>query len=122
MATNRELGTWGEDVAAAHLSAAGMVVLARNWRCARREVRGEIDLVALEGRTLVFCEVKVRRTVRSGEPLGAVTPAKQAQLRRLAAGYLAAAGGHAGPVRFDAIGILGRAGAPARLVHVRGAW
>lgn len=121
MGSNQELGAWGEDVAAAHLLRAGMAIVARNWRCARGDVRGEIDVVALDRRTLVFCEVKVRRRLRSGEPLAAVTHAKQAQLRRLAATYLAARR-HTGDVRFDAIGILGDPGGVVQLVHVRGAW
>ena len=50
------LGRYGENLAARHLSDAGLRVLERNWRC--RE--GEIDIVARDGRTLVFCEVKTR--------------------------------------------------------------
>jgi uncharacterized protein (TIGR00252 family) len=81
-----ELGRLGEALAATLLEAAGLRVVARNWRC--RE--GEIDLVAAGPGLLVFCEVKTRRGQGYGSPAAAVTPAKQARLRRLAAAYLAA--------------------------------
>ena len=58
----------------------------RNWRC--RE--GELDLVVRRGRTLVFVEVKTRRTDRFGTPAEAVTPTKQRRLRSLARRYLEA--------------------------------
>jgi putative endonuclease len=51
------LGRHGEEVAARHLAAAGLVILDRNWRCAA----GEIDIVAADGDALVICEVKTRR-------------------------------------------------------------
>src|SRR5919201_532452 len=80
-----ELGRLGEALAAARLEAAGLRIVARNWRC--RE--GEIDLVAAGPGLLVFCEVKTRRGHGYGSPAAAVTHAKQARLRRLAAAYLA---------------------------------
>ena len=61
-----------------------MVVLDRNWRCEL----GEIDLVLRDGHTLVVCEVKTRSALRFGSPLEAVTEAKAARLRRLAARWL----------------------------------
>ena len=71
------LGRFGEAVAADHLVASGLTVLARNWRC--RE--GEVDIIALDGDVLVMCEVKTRRGVGFGTPIDAVTPAKAARLR-----------------------------------------
>ena len=96
------LGRRGEDAAAAYLQRCGMVVVQRNWRCRH----GEIDIVARDGSTLVFCEVKTRRGTAFGVPVGAITRQKVARLRRLAALYLAEVGGHPGPVRIDAVGIL----------------
>jgi putative endonuclease len=72
-------------------------VLARNWRV--RE--GELDLIARSGATIVFCEVKTRRTDAFGIPAEAVTPAKQARIRRLAVRWLADNGEHAAGLRFD---------------------
>ena len=120
------LGRYGEDVAARHLVAAGLTLLARNWRC--RD--GEVDIVAREGDVLVVCEVKTRRGVGFGTPLDAVTPAKAARLRRLAVRWLAAtreartADGESGfaDVRFDVVSVLlSRAGAPT-VEHLRGAF
>jgi putative endonuclease len=78
------LGRYGEEVAAAYLVAAGLTIVARNWRC--RD--GEVDIIALDGDVLVMCEVKTRRGVGFGTPLDAVTPAKAARLRRLALRWL----------------------------------
>jgi putative endonuclease len=72
-------------------------VLARNWRV--RE--GELDLVVRSGTTIVFCEVKTRRSDAFGIPAEAVTPAKQARIRRLAVQWLAAGGDRAASLRFD---------------------
>jgi len=82
----------------------GYQVLARNWRCPT----GEIDLVARTGRTLVFCEVKTRSSTAFGAPVEAVTPSKQARLRRLAGCWLEADGGRAqtSEIRFDVASVL----------------
>ena len=59
------LGQQGEQLAASFLAKAGLLILERNWRCKQ----GEIDIVALDGRTLVICEVKTRsgRAVRDAD-------------------------------------------------------
>ncbi|MEU3375117.1 YraN family protein [Streptomyces sp. NPDC006711] len=117
------LGKYGEDLAVRLLEAAGMTVVARNWRCGRT---GEIDIVAHDdtrpgGPTLVICEVKTRRTAAYEHPMAAVTPAKADRLKRLAGHWLADHGGPPpGGVRIDLVGvILPRKGAP-RAEHVRG--
>jgi putative endonuclease len=110
------LGRYGEDVAARHLAEAGLVVLERNWRCAA----GELDILAREGDVLVVCEVKTRRSAAYGSPLEAVTPAKAARLRRLAAHWLAERGVRPGAVRFDVVGVLQDGRGPAEVRHVRG--
>jgi putative endonuclease len=123
------LGRYGEMVAADHLVASGMTVLARNWRC--RE--GEVDIVALDGDVLVMCAVKTRRGVGFGTPLDAVTPAKAARLRRLALRWLAdqraavAAGGapqfdRYAEVRFDVVSVLRPLSDPTIVEHLRGAF
>jgi len=80
----RRLGQRGEDIAAAHLQQQGYEVLARNWRCPA----GELDVVAREGQTLAFVEVRTRRGDRFGTPEQSITPAKQAKLVELAQTYL----------------------------------
>jgi putative endonuclease len=98
----RALGSRGEDLVAAWYEAHGYRVLARNWRCPE----GEIDLILARGGTYVFCEVKARTTEAFGLPVEAVTPRKQARLRRLAARWLAKASTAGGDVRFDVAGVL----------------
>lgn len=120
MVTARELGQAGEHLAARYLERAGMVVLARNWRCAGRDVRGELDIVARDGRALVFCEVKTRRGDQAGGPLAAVTPDKQRQLRRLAAAYLAGSSRPRRQIRFDVVGVTWACDGQPRIVHLRG--
>jgi putative endonuclease len=110
------LGRRGEDAAVEHLTGLGMRVVARNWRCRH----GEIDVVAQEGQTLVFCEVKTRSGLGFGSPLAAVTPLKLTRLRRLASLFLAETGGHRGPVRIDAVGILWHADRAPEVSHLRG--
>jgi putative endonuclease len=80
----RRLGRRGEEIAAAYLGGQGYRVLARNWRCPA----GELDIVAREGETLAFVEVRTRRGDRYGTPEESITPAKQTKLVELAQTYL----------------------------------
>lgn len=114
------VGRYGEERAVAHLEAAGVVVLARNWRC--RE--GELDIVARDGDELVFVEVKTRSSVAFGVPAEAVDRVKAARIRRLALQWIAAererGAAFWSAVRFDVIAVL-RTGSP-QLTHVKGAF
>ena len=110
------LGAYGERVAVAHLQAAGMIVLERNWRCRG----GELDIVARDGDVLVICEVKTRSSTDRGHPLEAVTPRKAARLRRLAAAWMLARDVHPGEVRIDLVGVLRPRRGAAVVEHVRG--
>lgn len=105
MTRTQQLGHDGEEVAAAHVVRLGWRVLARNWRPAERAVRGELDLVAVDGDVTVFCEVKTRSGTGAGDPLEAVTPAKVRQLRRLAHAWLTEHDRPYGTVRFDVIAV-----------------
>jgi putative endonuclease len=110
------VGDYGERVAQRYLAAEGMTVLGRRWRCGD----GEIDIVALDGDCLVVCEVKTRRSLAAGTPLDAVTPAKVARLRRLAAAWLHQHGRSFRDVRIDVVGVVvPRRGRPS-VEHVRG--
>lgn len=101
----RTVGQEGERLAAEHLERLGFTVVARNYRTRF----GELDLVAFDGHTLVFCEVKARRDFGGGGvmPLEAVGPAKQRRVRRMAMRYLAEVPDRprARQLRFDAIGV-----------------
>lgn len=96
------LGKQGEQLAAEHLEAAGLVVLERNWRC--RE--GEVDILARDGSVLVVCEVKTRSSTRFGTPAEAVDFRKSRRLRQLAQIWLAQSGQRFLAVRFDVVAIL----------------
>ena len=100
-------GRAGEDEAARFLEERGLPVVARNVRAGG----GEIDLVATEGRAVVFVEVKWRKDASRGAPAEAVTPAKRRRLLSAARAWLAenpAAGGR--DVRFDVVAIDGGTG------------
>jgi len=100
--TPQALGQEGEDVACAYLREKKYVIVARRYRM----FRGEIDIIARDGPTLVFVEVKARADESFGRPEEAVTPGKQRQIRKIARGYLL--DNPAGDIacRFDVISIL----------------
>lgn len=103
MAAKDELGAHGEEIATRELLGLGWSVLARNWRPApgRGLPRGEIDIVAQDGAELVIVEVKTRSTTAFGGAVTAVTHAKLARLRRLAAAWLASQDRRIDGVRID---------------------
>ncbi|HUR49059.1 MAG TPA: YraN family protein [Acidimicrobiales bacterium] len=99
----RALGASGEEAAAAVYLDRGWTVEARNWRC--RD--GELDLVLSGDGILAFCEVKTRTSDRYGSPAAAVTPSKQARIRRLAVRWLGETGQRASRLRFDVAVVRG---------------
>lgn len=112
------VGAYGEDVAARHLEEKGLVVLARNWRCAA----GEIDIVALDGDVIVICEVKTRSGFGYGSGLDAVTREKGARLRRLATAWRDANGYGCAPVRIDVVAVHRGRGESPLIEHVESAF
>lgn len=115
----RSLGRLGEDEAARFLRKRGFVILDRNVRSRL----GEIDLVAREGGTLVFVEVKARREGEGDPPQSGVTPAKQARLGRLALAYLKAKRLGEIRCRFDVVAVtLNGNGRVAAIRHIPGAF
>ena len=118
------LGPVGEHLAAAHLRDDGLAVLETNWAVRAGDVRGELDLIAVDhaGRRLVVVEVKARRTARRGGPLAAVTASKQQRIRRLTSAWLRAHDAPYGTVRFDVIGLVVPRTGAVSLDHVPGAF
>jgi putative endonuclease len=106
-------GAEGEALAVAFLQARGYTILARNFRC----TVGEIDVIALDARTIVFGEVRTRRGWAHGSALESVTSAKQRHVVRVAGVYLARHRLHAHPARFDVIAVEVR-GFTVTLAHV----
>jgi putative endonuclease len=117
-----QLGIAGEQLAAEHLERLGYRVVERNYRTRW----GELDIVAFDGRTLIFCEVKSRRVGgRAGAPLEAVSAVKQAQVRKIAGRWLVERRErpYAEVLRFDAIGVsFDAADRLISLEHVEGAF
>ena len=115
MTSNRQwLGRYGEDRACDYLSKLGYQIVERN----ARSRDGELDIVATDGSTLVFVEVKTRSSRFSGHPFQAITPLKVARIRRLAAGWCASRQLPNSQVRFDAISVLVQGGQVA-IEHLR---
>jgi putative endonuclease len=115
----QHLGRLGEQLAAEHLERLGHTIVCRNHRTRF----GEIDLIACDGETLIFCEVKTRRG--RGEPWDALHEAKRGQVRRMARAYLTEATDRPRTqlVRFDAIGVvIDLRGRLTRLEHLEDAF
>jgi putative endonuclease len=84
MAKRSDVGAWGEALAARHLRAHGYLIRARNWRCGR----GELDIVAERAQTIVFVEVRTRRSDAYGAPQESISAHKRATLIATAQAYL----------------------------------
>lgn len=101
-------GALGEELAARHLVADGCDLVARNWRLSAGELRGELDVVAVDPRAgcLVVCEVKARRdAARFGGALAAIPPRKAARVRALTAAFLREARLPYPRVRLDVVAV-----------------
>jgi putative endonuclease len=100
--TRRTTGIKGEEEAARFLTRSGYAILDRNVRTRA----GEIDLVAKEGKTLVFVEVKTRRGLEGDPPQAGVHTRKQNRLAKLASGYLKLKRIRQTPCRFDVVAVI----------------
>lgn len=123
-ATRQRIGRRAEEMVATRLLAAGWKVLERNARTRY----GELDIVAIDGRALVFVEVKAGRagaTHGPERPVLAVDARKQRRVRRLATAWMRERRGVAGyaEIRFDAVGVsFNRAGGLLDVEHIRAAF
>ena len=114
----RRLGAFGERLAAAHLEAKGYRIRDRNYRC--RE--GEIDIVAQDGETLVFVEVRTRRGDALGSPAESVTATKEARLVAAATAYVQALSQPPADQRIDVVAVqLSPDGRLLAVEHIEGA-
>jgi putative endonuclease len=102
------LGKTGEDLACDELERRGYAIIARRHRCRG----GEIDVIARDGATLVFVEVKARRGRAFGDAAEAVTWQKQRRIVRLAYEYVMQHHLTGSPCRFDVVSIQFDAGRP----------
>ncbi|MHB9025101.1 MAG: YraN family protein [Armatimonadota bacterium] len=117
--TRNELGALGERHAARALRAAGLQIIEGNYRTKR----GELDLIAREGDTLVFVEVRTRTSTHTQTPLASVDAAKQARIIRLAHRYRQARRLPECSCRYDVVEVLATAeGEVQEVRHVPGAF
>ncbi|NLX65016.1 MAG: YraN family protein [Clostridiaceae bacterium] len=100
---NRAYGALGEEAAAAYLARQGYIIISRNFRVGRM---GEIDIIAKDGETLCFIEVKSRSGYNFGTPAQAVSSQKQAAITRIAQVYMQNNRYSDIPVRFDIVELL----------------
>ena len=104
MLNMRRTGTAYEQCAALYLEQKGYRILEKNFRCRQ----GEIDLIALDGETIVFVEVKFRRDDRMGDGAEAVDIKKQKKIINCARYYLFCHGEYLEcPCRFDVVSVQG---------------
>jgi putative endonuclease len=103
------LGKTGEDLACVALEGRGYAIIARRHRCRS----GEIDIIARDGGTLVFVEVKARDSRAYGAAAEAVTRGKQRRIARIASEYVMRHRLEASPCRFDVVAIHFDAGTPS---------
>jgi putative endonuclease len=116
----KALGAYGEKQAALYMLRLGYKIVEANWRCRS----GEIDLVALDGDTLVFAEVRTRSTSGAfGTPIESVDFRKRKQIRETAQFYIHQHRSPVGSFRFDVIGVFMKAGSDtAEIEHVANAF
>ena len=111
------LGQEGERIAEAYLRKKGYSLVERNYRCSV----GELDLVVLDRRVIVFVEVKTRTDERFGAPLESVGKRKQQRIIKAALFFLSQHRLHHREARFDVVGITLMGREPA-VEHVRNAF
>jgi putative endonuclease len=104
----QKFGEKGESIAARYLKKNGYKILEKNYRTKL----GEIDIIAKDRDTIVFVEVKSRRTWRFGNPKWAVTPKKQRKISMVALYYLKTTDRRRAKARFDVVAVISTGGKP----------
>ncbi len=113
-------GAYGEKLAVRELRDAGLQILATNYRV---EGLGEIDIIALDGCTLCFVEVKTRQKSERSRPGDAIGGEKRQRVTRTARHWLARAGIPAALIRFDSVEVrLGKAFWQHQVLHSPASW
>ena len=117
--SNKSLGSYGESLAQDYLKAQGYRLLEKNFR----NKLGEIDLIAQDGKTICFVEVKTRQSLDQGQPYEAITPWKIRKLSQMAMCYLKYKYQSIDiPSRFDAISIVQDQVGKAHIQHIKNAF
>ena len=113
MAAHNELGSWGEDLAAAFLEEKGYAIVERDWKSGHHD----LDIVAKDGSTLVIVEVKTRRNRLYGNPEEAIDYRKRRSLLSAINHYTKSHRIYSN-VRFDIISIVGNIGEKSEIDHI----
>lgn len=115
MQNKRSVGSSHEMIAAKYLYDKGYRILKMNFRSRNAEV----DIIAMDGNTLVFTEVKYRSSIKTGHPLEAVDARKQYKISRAAVAYInmCKIPIDTMPMRFDVVGILDN-----KITHIKNAF
>jgi len=113
-------GKRGEDLAHRHLRSRGYTIIGRNYKTLNGSA--EVDLIARDGETTVFVEVKTRASDEYGSPDSAVDGEKQTKIRRAATDFLRHSGNLDVPVRFDIISIVFGGSDGIHLQHLENAF
>lgn len=116
--SNGSVGGVGESIAVTYLKGQGFKIVECNFR----SVCGEIDIVARDGRTIVFVEVKCRKNDNYGPPQLAVTPFKQRQISKAALVWLSRKKLYDAEARFDVVAIMLRDHDLPEIEHIRNAF
>ncbi len=114
---NQIVGKEGERAAEIYLKKKGYRIVERNYRCAV----GELDLIALDGKVIVFVEVKTRSGDRFGSPLESVPRYKQRKMIQTALFFMSQHRLHERQARFDVVGIS-RGGKKPLIQHIQNAF
>jgi putative endonuclease len=114
---NQRVGKFGEDAAAEFLASRGFEILERNYRC---DI-GEIDIIAKQGKSLIFAEVKTRTGGGYGHPFEAITHEKISRMRRLAQHWSSLHNFESLRIRLDAVSVLFRGG-KVLIEHLKGVY
>jgi len=111
---NITLGARGEALAIAYLKGKRFRICEQNFRCKG----GEVDIIAMDGDTYVFVEVKARRNEAFGPPQSAVTPFKQRQISKAALTWLSKNRLHHADARFDVVALVVRENDVPQINHI----
>ncbi|MCR4880668.1 MAG: YraN family protein [bacterium] len=111
---NKEKGNLGETLAAQYLEKSGYEIIERNWHYSRL---GEIDIIALDRDTLVFVEVKARKTTSFGHPFEAIDDKKYNQVHSIANAYMAQTEVKFKACRIDGISVI--LSNPPEITHLK---
>lgn len=115
-----DTGAWGEKLAETALRKAGYRVVGRRVKVGKHD---EIDLIARNGKVLVFIEVKTRKGESHGRPIAAVDKRKRRALCRAAVCYMKKIGFRADYFRFDVVEVIGEKGGPDPVLrHIENAF